>query len=112
MNITNQGFTIYTGYVGAAIALNPFPPALQINNCQLCGNVLQTTIVSGASPQILAGFSPPSTLHVLFGFGLSQMRPFVASVGINPQYSSYFPGMDISTKITLNVTQNVINGRG
>ena len=78
----------------------------------LCGNVLQTTIVTGTAPQILAGYSPPSTLYILFGFGTQQPRPFVASVGVNPQYASYFLGMDISTKLTLNVTQDVINGRG
>lgn len=96
-----------------AVNVSPFPAALQANNCMLCGNVLQTTIVSatGMSPQILAGFSPPSTLYVLFGFGNSQPRPFVASVGISSQYASYFQGMDISGRLTVNVTQNVINGR-
>ena len=111
VTLTNQGYSLYPGYVVSAIIVNPFPTALQANNCMLCGNVLQTSIVSGSSPQILAGFSPPSTLYILFGFGNSQPRPLVASVGINPLYASYFLGMDISAKLTLNVTQDVINGR-
>jgi hypothetical protein len=77
----------------------------------LCGNVLQTSITNGVVPQILTGYAPPSTLYVLFGFGNSQPRPFVASVGINPQYASYFLRQDISARLTVNVTQNVINGR-